>query len=151
MTGPPGSASASVGVRSVLAVVLAAFFVDGRSHPLDQALGDPVLAAVRDHPAKLGLELGRAVARPAPVEMDADLLAAYLGQLAVKIVVQLVHRLGAVDGGPEQAGRIHAGARARLLPALHVISHRCHQSSVVAHSLDPPGTLPTSPRASATW
>src|ERR1700733_11519842 len=86
MAGPSCGTSGIAGVTSVLAVVLPAFFVDGRGHSLDQALGHPVLAPVRDHPAQLGLELGRAVARAAPVEMDPDLLTPLLRELAVEVV-----------------------------------------------------------------
>ena len=97
-----GSGTGTAGESSELVVVLSTFLVDGRSHPLHQTLGHVVLAAVGDDPAQLGLELGRAAAGPAVVEMDPDLLAPLVGQLAVEIVVQLVHRLLAVQGRPEQ-------------------------------------------------
>src|SRR6516165_5246130 len=102
MAGPPTATSGITGVRSVLAVVLPAFFVEGLRHPLDQALRHAVLALVGDDLAQLGLELGGPVARAAPVEVDADLFATRLGELAVEIVVQLVHRLLAVHAGAEQ-------------------------------------------------
>src|SRR6516165_3175125 len=124
------------GVRSVPAVVLPAFGFNRLGHPLNEAVGHPVLAPVGDHLAQFRFELGRAPAGAAIVEVDPDLLPALLCQLAVEIGVQLVHRLFAVDLDPEQAGRPRRG----VLLLFHVF----------AHSLDPPGTLPTRPRASAT-
>src|ERR1700683_2255211 len=118
---------------SVLDVVLSAFFVDRRRHPLNEALGYPVLAAVGDHPAQLGLELRRPAAGTAEVEVDPDHLAALLGQLAIEIRVQLVHRPLAVAGHAAPSGGVRLSALAH-----------------VRHSLDPPCTLPTRPRASAT-
>src|ERR1700722_15874096 len=134
-----GTTPAPAGERSVLAVVLPAFFVDGLGHTADEAVGHPVLAAVGDDPAQLGFEVRRAVAGRAPVEVDADLFAPLHRELAVEIVVQLVHRLLAVDGHPEEAFGAH-------WPAFGVLT----LAHVLAHSLDPPGTLPTRPRASAT-
>ncbi len=67
-----------------------------------KALGHPVLAPVGDDPAQLRLEFGRTATGPAVVEVDADLLAPLLGELAVEIVVQLVHRLLAVQGRAEE-------------------------------------------------
>ena len=133
MAGTAGaSGEGTAGESSALTVVLPAFLVEGRGHPLDQALGHPVLAPVGDDPAQLGLELGRSAAGAAVVQMDPDLLAPHLGELAVEVVVQLVHRFLAVQGRAEQAR------------CVGVFAH------VPGHSLVPPGTLPTSPRASAT-
>src|SRR6516165_4961573 len=132
----PGSGTAGTGVMSVPGVVLPTFLFDGLGHPADQAFGHAVLAPVGDHLAQLRLELGRAPAGSAVVEVDPDLLPADLRQLAIEIGVQLVHRLFAVHLDPEQV----RGARCGVLLLVHVL----------AHSLDPPGTLPTRPRASAT-
>src|ERR1700722_6654516 len=123
--------------RSVLAVVLLAFFVDGLGHAADEAVRHPVLAAVGDDLAQLGFEFGGAAAGPTPVEVDPDLRAPLLRQFAVEIVVQNVDRFLAVDGRAEEPVRTHGAAVLAL----------CH---VLAHSIDPPGRLPTRPRASAT-
>src|ERR1700722_13165834 len=141
MAGASTTASRTAGetsvpaVKSVLAVVLPAFFVDGLGHAADEAVGHPVLAAVGDDPAQLGLEVRGATAGRAPVEGDADLLAPLHRELAVEIVVQLVHRFLAVDGHPEKRFGAHR-------PALDVLT----LAHVLAHSVTPPGTLPTRPR-----
>src|ERR1700689_2190708 len=101
MAGPSTTASGAAGERSVLAVVLLAFFVDGLGHAADEAVRHPVLAPVGDDLAQLGFEARGAAAGPPPVEVDSHLRAAFLGQLAVEIVVQNVDRLLAVDGRAE--------------------------------------------------
>src|ERR1700689_4523768 len=101
MAGPAATASGAAGERSVFAVVLLAFFVDGLGHAADEAVGHPVLGPVGDDLAQLGFEAGGAAARPTPVEVDTDLRAPLLRQLAVEIVVQNVDRLLAVDGRAE--------------------------------------------------
>src|SRR5271165_2022147 len=105
MAGPPATASGTAGERSVLAeesalsersvlaVVLLAFFVDGLGHSADEAVGYTVLAAVGDDLAQLRLEAGGAAAGPAPVEVHPDLRAPLLRQLAVEIVIELVDGL----------------------------------------------------------
>src|ERR1700722_9037535 len=137
MAGTSATSSGAADERSVLAVVLLTFFVDRLGHPPDEAVRHTVLAAVGDDLAQLGFEAGRTAARPAPVEMDPDFGAALLRQLAVQVVVQLVDGLLAVDGHAEEPTGVHR-------PAVLGLSH------VLTHSIDPPGRLPTSPRASAT-
>ena len=66
------------------------FFVDGLGHPLDQAVGHLVLAAVGDDLAQLGLELGGADAGPAQVQVDRMISPPLLGELPVEVEVQLV-------------------------------------------------------------
>src|ERR1700722_2059340 len=137
MAGPSATAPGAAGERSVLAVVLLAFFVDGLGHAADEAVRYAVLAPVGNDLAQLGFEAGGAAAGPAPVEVDPDFRAPFLRQLAVEIVVQDMDRLLAVDGRAEEPVRVHGPAVLAL----------CH---VLAHSIDPPGRLPTRPRASAT-
>src|SRR6202142_912821 len=107
MAGPSATASGAAGERSVLAVVLLAFFVDGLGHAADQAVRHPVLAPVGDDLAQLGFEAGGAAAGPTPVEVHPDLRAPFLRQLAVEILVQNMDRLLAVDGRAKKPVRLH--------------------------------------------
>src|ERR1700677_3275294 len=107
MAGPSATASGAAGERSVFAVVLLAFFVDGFGHTADEAVGHPVLAPVGDDLAPLGFEAGGATAGPTPVEVDPDLRAPFLRQLAVEVLVQHMDRLLAVDRRAEEAFRLH--------------------------------------------
>src|SRR5271154_2858990 len=98
MAGPSATASGDAGERSVLAVVLLAFFVDGLGHAADEAVGHTVLAAVGDDLSQFRFEAGGAAAGPAPVEVHPDLRAPFLRQLAVEIVVQHADRPLPVHG-----------------------------------------------------
>jgi hypothetical protein len=68
--------------------------------------------------------------------MDTDLVAPSLGELPVEIRVELVHRLDAVHGRPEEGTRIDAGTRPRRLMTVTmvvtmVVTVIAHQSVAV--------------------
>src|SRR3984957_19296833 len=85
-------------VMSVPAVVLATFFVDGLGDPSDQALRHVIPAVVGDDQPELRFELDRPAAGCAVDQVLGDPQPAFLGELPVEEVVQLMYRLVTVHG-----------------------------------------------------
>src|SRR5580700_7809120 len=127
------TAAADSTVTSVLAVVLAALFVDGFGDSLNQGLGHSILATTGDDHTQFGFELDGAATWPAVVEMLGDLAPTFVGQLPVQVVVKLMDRFVAV----------HRLSKERVL------SHwRAFSFSPSFHPMrSPPGRVPPPPRA----